>query len=80
MNKELNQKFNYLLLGDEKYTECPHILTITTEEKGISLTEDCGDLKELKISYEEILDNILSDEQGKEIVAEIIKRLVWKKR
>ena len=80
MNKELNQKFNYLLLGDEKYTECPHILTITAEEKGISLTEDCGDLKELKISYEEILDNILSDEQGKEIVAEIIKRLVWEKR
>ena len=26
-------------------------------------------------SYEEILDNILSDEQGKEIVAEIINML-----
>ena len=23
MNQELNQKLNYLLLGEEKYTECP---------------------------------------------------------
>ena len=32
MNEELNQKLNYLLLGEEKYTECPHIVTLTTEE------------------------------------------------
>ncbi len=80
MNKDLSQKLNYLLLGDEKYTECPHILTITPEENGISLTEDCGELKELKISYEEIIDNILNEEAGKELMAEILKGLILKKR
>ncbi len=76
MNKELEKSLNHLLLGDERFTECPHILTIKAIEKGVSLTEDCGDLKEHKISYEEIIEEILKDEEGQKVLSEIIKKIV----
>lgn len=80
MNQELNQKLNYLLLGEEKYTECPHIVTFKTEENGISITDDCGENKVVKITYEDILNRVLDEDNGKEIVANIIKELVFRSR
>ena len=80
MNQELNQKLNYLLLGEEKYTECPHIVTLTTEENGISITDECGTNRVVKISYEEIVNKILDNDLGKTIVSDIIKEITFKSR
>ncbi len=80
MNKELDQKLNYLLLGEEKYTECPHIVTFSTDENGITVTDDCGDEKAVKISYLDIVNRVLDHETGKEIVSDFIKEAVFKNR
>lgn len=80
MNKELNQKLNYLLLGEEKYTECPHIVTLNTDDKGIIITDDCGTDRVVKISYQDIVNKILDHEEGKTIVAEIIKEITFQSR
>lgn len=80
MNQELNQKLNYLLLGEEKYTECPHIVTLTTEENGISITDECGTNRVVKISYEEIVNKILDNDLGKTMVSDIIKEITFKSR
>lgn len=78
--KDLNQKFNYLLLGEEKYTVCPHIVTIETEENGILATDNCGTDKKIKISYEEMIDRVLDTDEGKTIIADILKELAFKNR
>ena len=80
MNQELNQKLNYLLLGEEKYTECPHIVTLTTEENGITITDDCGTDRVVKISYQDIVNKVLDHEAGKAIVADIIKEITFRSR
>lgn len=80
MNKELNQKLNYLLLGDDKYTECPHIVTFTTDENGIIITEDCGTNKVARVSFADIVSGILDSEEGKKMVSDIITLKVFKNR
>lgn len=80
MNNELSQKLNYLLLGEEKYTECPHIVSLKTEENGILITEECGGNKEVRISYEEILNKVLNYDEGKKVVSEIIKEVAFNNR
>lgn len=77
MNTELNQKLNYLLLGEEKYTECPHIVTLTTDENGVTITDDCGTDRVVKISYADILNKVLDSDQGKTIVSDIIKEITF---
>jgi len=80
MNKELNQKLNYLLLGDEKYTACPHISTISAEDDGIHMTDECGTDKVTVVSYEYILEKVLDHEVGKEILSEIVKQGIFENR
>ena len=80
MNQELNQKLNYLLLGDEKYTECPHIVTFTTDENGITVTDDCGTDRVVKVSFADIVNEVLEHEAGKDIVSEFIKLRVFQSR
>ena len=77
MNKELNQKLNYLLLGDEKYTECPHIVTFTTDENGITVTDDCGTDRVVKVSFADLVNEVLEHEEGKKIVSDFIKLTVF---
>lgn len=80
MNKELNQKLNYLLLGEEKYTECPHIVTLNTDDNGVVITDDCGTDRVVKISYQDIVNKILDHEEGKKIVSDIIKEITFQSR
>ena len=80
MNKDLNQKLNYLLLGDEKYTECPHIVTFITDENGITVTDDCGTDRVVKVSFADIVNEVLEHEAGKDIVSEFIKLRVFQSR
>lgn len=80
MNQELNQKLNYLLLGEEKYTECPHIVTLATEENGVVITDDCGTNRVVKISYQDIVNKVLDSDAGKTIVSDIIKEIVFYSR
>ena len=80
MNQELNQKLNYLLLGEEKYTECPHIVTFTTDETGITVTDDCGTDRVLKVSFSDIVNEVLEHEEGKKLVADFIKLKVFQSR
>lgn len=80
MNQELNQKLNYLLLGEEKYTECPHIVTLTTDDNGVTITDDCGTNRVVKISYEDIVNRVLDSEEGKTIISDIIKEITFQSR
>lgn len=80
MNTELNQKLNYLLLGEEKYTECPHIVTFTTDENGITVTDDCGTDRVVKVSFSDIVNEVLEHEEGKKIVSDFIKLKVFQSR
>lgn len=80
MNTELNQKLNYLLLGEEKYTECPHIVTFTTDENGITVTDDCGTNRVVKVSFSDIVNEVLEHEEGKKIVSDFIKLKVFQSR
>lgn len=80
MNTELNQKLNYLLLGEEKYTECPHIVTFTTDENGITVIDDCGTNRVVKVSFSDIVNEVLEHEEGKKIVSDFIKLKVFQSR
>ena len=65
------------LLGDEKYTECPHIVTFTTDENGITVTDDCGTDRVVKVSFADIVNEVLEHEEGKKIVSDFIKLTVF---